>query len=143
MGAKTVGWKEIGRDMHTASERVVDDGKKIVGKGCSNIKRQAQRTIRDHSRRGYLPHYPRSISYEVTATGASITGTVGPDAGRLQGGLARLLEFGSINNAPIPHLIPAIDDEAPKFARYAAELAEKLLNGQAGPDGPVTDPGGG
>jgi hypothetical protein len=143
MGAKTYGWKEVGRDMHTASERVVEDGKKIVGKGCLQIKKQAQQTIRDHSHRGYLPHYPRSISYDVTAHAADIIGEAGPDAAKLQGGLARLLEFGSIHNAPIPHLIPALDDEEPKFARYVAELGEKLLNGQAGPDGPVTDPGGG
>lgn len=142
MGAKTYGWKEVGRDMHTASERVVEDGKKIVGKGCLNIKRQAQQTIREQSPHGYLPHYPRSISYDVTARAANITGEVGPDAGKLQGGLARLLEFGSIHNAPIPHLIPAIDDEEPKFARYVAEFGEKLINGESGPDGPVNDPGG-
>lgn len=143
MGAKAYGWKDIGRDMHTASERVIEDGKKIVGKGCMNIKKQSQRTIREHSPRGYLPHYPRAIGYDVVARAADITGEVGPDAAKLQGGLARLLEFGSIHNVPIPHLIPALDAEVPAFTRYVGELGVKLLNGQSGPDGPVTDPGGG
>lgn len=143
MGAQTYGWKELGEDMRVASERVVEDGKKVVGQGCNNIKKQAQQIIRNNSPRGYLPHYPRSISYDVTAGAADITGEVGPDAARLQGGLARIIEYGTINSAPIPHLSPSLDTEAPKFARYAAELGEKLINGQAGPDGPVTDPGGG
>lgn len=143
MGAKTYGWKQLGDDMHTASERVVEDGKKIVGQGCNNIKKQAQGIIRDNSPRGYLPHYPRALGYEVTARGADITGVVGADPGKPQGGLGDLLEHGSIHNAPIPHTSPALDTELPKFARYAAELGEKLLNGQPGPDGPVADPGGG
>lgn len=143
MGARTIGWKEIGDDMRLASENVIEDGKKVVGKGCSQIKKQAQRTIRGHSPRGYLPHYPRAISYDVTARAASIIGVVGPDVGRPQGGLARIIEFGSVNNAPIPHLIPALDDEEPKFAHHVAELGEKLINGQRGAPGPVTDAGGG
>lgn len=143
MGARSEGWKELGRDLDLASERIVEAGKKIVGKGCLNIKKSAQRIIKERSKRGYLPHYPRSISYDVTARSADITGVVGPDAGKLQGGLGRILEDGTINNAPIPHLSPSLDDEVPRFEQYAAELGEKLLNGQPGPDGPVTDPGGG
>jgi hypothetical protein len=143
MGAKSSGWKEIGRDLGLASERVVEDGKKVVGQGCNNIKKDAQRIIRGATHKGYLPHYPRSIGYDVVAHAADITGTVGPDAGKLQGGLARLLEFGSVNNAPIPHLIPSLDAEEPRFAQYVAELGEKLILGGRGPAGPVTDPGGG
>jgi hypothetical protein len=137
------GWKELGHDLNQASERIVDDGKKIVGQGCNNIKKQAQQIIRANSHRGYLPHYPRSIGYEVAAHAETITGTVGADPAKLQGGLGDLLEKGSVNNAPIPHTSPALDAEVPRFTRYAAELGEKLLNGQRGPDGPVVDPGGG
>lgn len=143
MGAQTFGWKELGDDMGTAAERVVEDGKKIVGKGCNNIKKQAQGIIRGNSPRGYLPHYPRAIGYDVTAHAADIIGEVGPDANKKQGGLGRIIEYGTVNNAPIPHLSPSLDAELPRFEQYAAELGEKLLNGQPGPDGPVTDPGGG
>jgi hypothetical protein len=143
MGAKSSGWKEIGRDLGLASERIVEDGKKVVGQGCLNIKRDAQRIIRGATHKGYLPHYPRAITYEVVASAATITGTVGPEQARLQGGLGRLLEFGSVNNAPIPHLLPAHDVESPKFERFVAELGVKLLEGGRGPAGPVTDPGGG
>lgn len=143
MGAKTYGWKEVGRDMHTASERVVEDGKKIVGQGCNNIKKQARQIIEANTPHGYLVHYKRDFSYEVTAHAGDIIGEVGPDANKLQGGLARIIEYGTIHSAPIPHLSPSLDDEAPRFARYAADLANDLINGRRGPDGPVVDPGGG
>lgn len=141
MGAKSSGLKELGADLEKARDTVVEQGKRIVGQGCNNIKKQAQGIIRANSPRGYLVHYPRSISYDVTAAGDNITGVVGPDALKLQGGLARIIEYGSINSGPIPHLNPSLDAELPRFARYAEELGAKLLAGQPGPAGPVTDPG--
>ncbi|GAA0738802.1 hypothetical protein Drose_04160 [Dactylosporangium roseum] len=143
MGAKSHGWKRLAEDLGAARERVVEDGKKIVGKGCLHIKKQSQQIIRDRSKRGYLPHYPRAIGYDVTAHAADIIGEVGPDANKLQGGLGRIIEFGSVNSAPIPHLIPSLDDEVPRFVGHVQELGERLLNGEKGPDGPVADPGGG
>jgi hypothetical protein len=143
MGAKLFGWKELGEDLHVASETVVEQGKKIVGKGCLNIKRQAQGIVRGASPHGYLPHYPRSISYDVTGRGADIVGEVGPDRAKLQGGLGRIIEYGTVNNAPIPHLSPSLDAELPRFEQQVAVFGEKLISGQKGPDGPVSDPGGG
>ena len=141
MGARSTGLKELAADLNKAEATVVEQGKKIVGQGCNNIKKQAQNTIRANSPRGYLPHYPRALGYEVVAVGDMVRGTVGADPAKLQGGLGDLLENGSINNAPIPHTTPAWYAEIPRFQRYAAELGEKLLAGQPGPAGPVTDPG--
>lgn len=144
MGAETIGWKDVGDDARWAAEHVVDEGKKIVGQGCLNIKRTAQRIVRDNSPIGYLPHYPRSISYEVTAAGADITGEVGPNRAKTQGGLGSYIEYGTIHNAPIPHLNPGLDQETPRFEHYVAELGERLLQGEGAPGaGPVADPGGG
>ena len=141
MGAHSTGLVEIAAHLDKAATTILEQGKKVVGQGCLNIKRDAQRIIRAASHRGYLPHYPRSISYDVKAAGDSVIGEIGPDRAKLQGGLGRLIEYGSQNNAPIPHLNPALDAELPKFTRYASELAEKVLFGEPGPDGPVTDPG--
>lgn len=142
MGAKSTGLKEFAADLQKAADTVEERGKRIVGQGCNNIKKDAQRIIRGASHRGYLPHYPRSISYDVRSGGGGIVGEVGPDRAKLQGGLGRLIEYGSRNSAPIPHLSPALDAELPRFERYAAELAESLLMGETGPEGgPVTDPG--
>lgn len=143
MGAKAHGLTELETDLKTAADTVLEQGKRVVGQGCLNIKRQAKSIIRGVSRRGYLPHYPRSISYDVTAGGGVIVGDVGPDRVKLQGGLGRILEYGTVNNSPIPHLSPSLDAEEPRFVHYVGELGAALLNGRPGPAGPVVDPGGG
>jgi hypothetical protein len=141
MGANSSGLRGLSDDLRAAVERLVPEAKKVVGKGCLEVKRDAKRVIRARSRRGYLPHYPRSISYEVKAAGAVITGEIGPDPAKPQGGLGGLLEYGSINNAPIPHLGPALDREEPVIARYLEELGVSVLEGER-VDGPDIDPGG-
>lgn len=141
MGATVTGLAELRAALEEAQKRALDETKKVVGQGCLNIKRDAQRIIRGASHRGYLPHYPRSITYDVTASGTLVTGEIGPDHSRLQGGLGRVLELGTRNNAPIPHLSPALDAEAPRFAEYMEQLGEALLEGRPVAGGPVTDPG--
>lgn len=139
MGVTKHGFAELSEDLRKAVENAIPDAKKIVGKGSLNIKREAQRIIRERSRRGYLPHYPRSISYKVTSSGTIVSSEIGPESEKLQGGLGRLIEYGSINNSPIPHLSPALDAEENTFYSYMEELGEKLLEGER-VDGPETDP---
>jgi hypothetical protein len=142
MGAKSEGLAELAADLRKAAERAVPDAKKVVGKGCFEIKKAAQRTIRAASHRGYLPWYPYSLGYRVDARGTVVTGEIGSDPAKLQGGLGDLLERGSVNNAPIPHTTPALDAEEPVMVRYMEELGARLVEGHPGLDGPVTDPGG-
>lgn len=141
MGATATGLDELAADLQFAADHAVEEVKKVVGAGSNNVKKDAQRIIRERSKRGYLPHYPRAIGYTVSVRGQVVVGEIGPESTKLQGGLGRLLENGSVNNAPIPHLSPALDIEEPKFARYLEELGAKLLEGQGVPGGPVTDPG--
>lgn len=140
MGAKSSGLKELAADLQFARDHAIEETKKVVGRGSLNVKKQAQQIIRANSPRGYLPHYPRSISYTVTASGTSVVGEIGPESTRKQGGLGRLIEYGSRNNAPIPHLGPAVDAEEPRLAQYLEELGVKLMEGHSGPPGPVVDP---
>jgi hypothetical protein len=143
VGAKSFGFKELAADLGRAHDEIIDRGKRIVGQGCLNIKRDAQRIIRAASPRGYLKHYPRSINYDVTATSGTIRGEVGPDKSKvgMQGGLGPYIEDGTIHNAPIPHMVPALEAETPRFERYVAELGEDLIAGQKPPEGgPVQDP---
>lgn len=143
MGAKVAGLRELSADLRKAVENVIPDAKKVAGKGGLNVKREAQRIIKERSKRGYLPHYPRAITYEVKASGGLVSVEIGPDNEKLQGGLGKLLENGSVNNVPIPHLSPALDLEENNFYSYMEDLAERLLEGRRGDDGPVVDPGGG
>jgi hypothetical protein len=140
MGATVTGLDELAADLRFAAEHAIEEVKKVVGQGCNNIKKDAQRIVRANSRRGYLPHYPRAITYTVSVRGQEVVGEIGPDPAKLQGGLGKIIENGSVNNAPIPHLSPALDLEEPRFARYLEELGAKLLEGQGVAGGPVTDP---
>lgn len=143
MGAKAHGLEELSDDFRKAVEDAIPAAKKIVGKGSNNVKKDAQRIIRAISKRGYLPHYPRSITYEVKASGALVSSVIGPESSRMQGGLGGLLENGSVNNSPYPHLSPALDQEENTFYGYMEDLGVKLLEGVEVTGGPVADPGGG
>jgi hypothetical protein len=142
VGAKVTGLEELSDDLRKAVEDAIPAAKKIAGKGSLNVKKEAQRIIKAYGHRGYLPHYPRAITYEVKASGAIVSSEIGPESERLQGGLGPLIENGSVNNSPIPHLSPALDGEENTFYSYMEELGESLLEGTK-VDGPEIDPGGG
>jgi hypothetical protein len=106
------------------------EARKVVAKGSLNIKTEARQIISDlrHHHPTYLPHYPRSISYDVDDTaGGGIQGSIGPDAHLPQGPLGNILEYGSANSVPYPHLNPALDHEVPRFEQNLADLAERLF----------------
>lgn len=141
MGAKATGLEELSEDLQKAVKEAIPGAKKIAGKGAMNVKKEAQRIIRERSKRGYLPHYPKAISYDVTAAGGLVSAEIGPKSEKLQGGLGRILEYGTVNNSAIPHLSPALDAEEHVFYSYMEELGEKLLEGLPVEGGPVVDPG--
>jgi hypothetical protein len=141
VGAKATGLDELSAGLRKAVEQAIPGAKKIAGKGALNVKKEAQRIIRERSKFGYLPHYPRSISYDVDAFGSLVTAEIGPKTEKLQGGLGRIIEEGTVNNAPIPHLSPALDREEHAFFSYMEELGEALLEGMPVEGGPVVDPG--
>lgn len=89
---------------------------KVVERGALNVKRDAQTLLRTHSRRRYLQHYYRSISYDMLGP---LEAEVGPDASKLQGGMGRGVEFGSAHTGPAPHLLPAFEEEQPRLLEQA------------------------
>lgn len=139
MGVNVTGLTELQDDLQHAIDDAIDETKKVVGKGSGNVKRGAQRIIRSQSPRGYLPHYPKAITYDVTASGTVVTGEIGPRKDREQGGLGPYIEEGTVNNAPVPHLAPALKLEEPEFASFIEDLGVKLLERQP-ITGQVTDP---
>lgn len=140
MGAKKTGFEELGADLEHAVRDALPAARKIVAKGCLEIKRNAQKIIRENSHRNYLPHYPRAITYDTEIQGTVARGEVGALTERLQGGLSSVLENGTVNNAPIPHHNPALDAEEGVFYAYMDELGADLLEGVAAKGAPVVDP---
>lgn len=112
------------RDLGQAAEDVVPEIRKVVEKGLLNIKNGARRAISGHPS---APYYPNAIDYDIRQSGDSVTGEVGPNKNRRQGALGNLLEFGSVNNAPIPHMGPATDKELPKLDKNLDAVVPELL----------------
>jgi hypothetical protein len=104
---------------------------KVVGKGSNNIKKDARRRARKAAGR-HARRYPYTIGYDLREYPyiKRVESEIGPDKNRKQGALGNLLEYGSVNNAPQPHMRPATDAETPKFESAMEALAVKLLEGR-------------
>jgi hypothetical protein len=102
------------------------DAAAVVRKGALNVKNDARKLS---SGLGHAPLYPFSIGFDVTGDGrfGSIEAEIGPDKEKPQGALGNLLEYGSVNNAPLAHLGPALDREGPRFADALEEIAGEVF----------------
>lgn len=141
MGVTKSGWDELDADLANAVRMAVPETKKVVGKGCLEIKRTAKKIIKAASHHGYLPHYPKAITYEVETSGMVVRGEVGAVTERAQGTLSRVLEYGGIHSAPIPHMSPAADLQEGVFYAHMEQIGIDLLEGvESRGGGPVVDP---
>lgn len=111
-------------DLDKVVSKAPGEAAKVVEKGALNIKNGARRRV---GRPAHAPAYPNSITYDTRTAATGSEAEIGPDKGKRQGALGNLLEYGSINNAPIPHIRPAADEELPKFEKAMQELGERLL----------------
>lgn len=120
----------LARDLGRVPAEAVPAVYAAVKRGAHNVKTDASERI---SGLAHAPHYPRSISYDMLPLAAMrgrISAVVGPDARRdLQGGLGNILEYGTSNNPPRPHLAPALDAEGPAFAAAVVAAARQALPG--------------
>lgn len=120
----TTGLVELERDLSLAVVRAPERALKVVGKGALNIKNDAKRRVRGLR---HAPAYPYAIGYDVGQGLKGPFADIGPDKDKRQGALGNILEYGTVNNPPRPHLGPALDDEAPRFEAALADLGEELL----------------
>lgn len=115
-----------------AADDVLPEARKVVGKAALNIKKDAQKKS---SGIAHAPNYPRTITYDTAVLGTSVTAEIGPDKNKVVGGgpnrtpgnLGHIFEYGTSRNAPLAHLGPALDYEAPNLERYLGDLGEDLL----------------
>lgn len=117
---------DLADDLDRAAEKVLEESRKVIARGALNIKRDAAARV---SGLAHAPYYPRAISYDTAVRGDTVHAEIGPDKGRPQGPLGNLLEYGSMHNAPIPHLAPALEVEAPRTADWLEQVAGDLLEG--------------
>lgn len=118
------GLTELIADFGKASLKALPEIEKVISKGALNIKQDAAQRA---SGLAHARAYPSSIGYDLYYLPGSIRARIGPDKDKRQGALGNLLEYGSVNNPPRPHLSPALDAEAPRTERAIADVAQRLL----------------
>lgn len=116
--------KRLAASFDSASRRAAPATLPVVKRGAQNIKTNAARMATGI---GHAPHYPRSITYDVLVWPRGAEAEIGPDKGRTQGALGNILEYGTSKNAPIPHLAPALEQEAAGFMDALAKAEADLL----------------
>lgn len=122
----TGGLDDLAKALAEAQRQAVAEGKKVVGRGCLNIKKDWQARWRGLTALGGISH---TINYDVRATGSLIRGEVGPDHSKgAQAPLAHIPEYGLPQTPPRPGGAPALDAELPNFERFVGELGERLLS---------------
>jgi hypothetical protein len=109
------------------------DIRPVVQRGALNIKRGAQKRVAGIKS---APNYGRTITYDSHETPAGSWAEIGPETSKQVGGGVRrtpgnlgwLFEDGTPTSAPIPHMRPALEEEAPRFERALEAVVEKALD---------------
>lgn len=95
--------------------------RKVVEKGALNIKNAMRADAAGHRT---FPHFPSSISYDMTA---EFKAEIGPDKSRVQGALGNLLYFGTSRSGGVLDINGPIAREAPRLEDFAADVAADIL----------------
>lgn len=119
--------QELAAEYDATPERAFAELEPIVDKGALNVKTRARELVSASIRGLYLPHYPRAIDYDIESGSAEIEAEIGPNPDMSQGGMGLGVEFGSSNTGPTPHLIPAYEEEIPRFAQATDEALHRSL----------------
>lgn len=112
-------------DLRKAESDVVGEVRQVVAKGSLNIKTDWRKRWSGHP---HIKGLPRTITYDTSVNRDVIVGEIGPD--KALGGqapLAGIIEYGSVNNAPLPGGAPALLAEAPRFEKALEALGAKLV----------------
>lgn len=110
--------------MDRAASAMPAEATKVVSKGALNIKEGARQRI---GRPAHAPAYASSITYDLWQGLRGPVAEIGPDKTKRQGALGNILEYGTVHNAPIPHIKPAADEELPRFERALTDLSARIL----------------
>ena len=114
---------EFADDLEDGPKRVLAELEATGHRGANNMVRFARKRVQglDHA-----PAYPYAIGYDFEVTTRVMRWEVGPDKNRRQGALGNLIEYGSVNNPPNPHVQPALNAEEEAFLKYGAAAFDKM-----------------
>lgn len=115
---------KLDADLGKVAASTLPAARAVVAKGAVNIKTQARQLAGGLQ---HAPAYPASITYDEYTVPGVVGAEIGPDKEKRQGALGNVLEFGTVNNPPHPHLRPAAEAEEPRFIEAVADLGVELL----------------
>lgn len=116
--------QELGGVVQAAPDEVM----KVVARGAFQVQKDARERAKRIGR--HVRRYPYTITVDLARHGAEAAAEIGPETQRGQGALGDILENGSPTSAPHPHMLPAGEAEAPRFARALEDLAVRLVEGR-------------
>lgn len=121
------GLTELQAVFRAAPQKLKTAAKRNVSKTALEVKKGAQTRVKAglSATKSHLPHYARAIDYDLAAGGLSAV--VGPNPNKIQGAFGRGVEFGSARTGPIPHMLPAADDQWPLFQAGMKTAVEQAL----------------
>jgi hypothetical protein len=125
---------ELAAELDGVGDRLPATIRPVVARASLNIKNDARARI---GRSPHIPMYASTITYDTEETVTSVTAEIGPDKDKTVGGgpfrtpgnLGNILEYGTGDTAPIPHLGPALDAEEPRFVRALEDAIAEAIDG--------------
>lgn len=104
---------------------VAEGGRAAIKRGATNVKRKSMSTIIAAVGARHAKHYGKSITYDIFNDGMSAE--IGPQVGKKQAFLGKILEHGTSTSAPHPHLFPAADEEQEQIEEGVMKAVAKAL----------------
>lgn len=115
----------LAADLGQAAAKALPEIRKVLQKGALNIKTDWRRTWTGLA---HAPRLPYAITYDTEETATRVIAEIGADKEKRQGALANLIEYGSVNNAPIPGGARALRAEEPRFEKALGDVIEGLTD---------------
>lgn len=119
------GLQALAADLDQAAAKALPEVRKVVQKGALNVKTAWRRRW---SGLAHAPRLPYAVTYDSVITPTSVSAEIGPDKNMRQGALGNLVEYGSVNNAPIPGGAPSLREERPRFEKALGDVIEKAVD---------------
>lgn len=119
--------RKLAADLLVSDERVKSAARAAIKRGAVNIKRDSRSRIISAVGQAHAKHYAAAITFDLENQG--LTAEIGPQIGRPQAFLGKILEYGTATSGAHPHMVPALEAEKPKLERGILEAVEKALGG--------------
>lgn len=116
----------LARDLLSAGAKVEVEIRQLVEHTAGEITEDAKSRIAPE-RHPHLPYYADSITYDVDTHPGAVTAEIGPDAEKPQGELGEILERGSADSSPVPHLAPAVEEHLDGFAHKVGLIGGRVF----------------